>query len=193
MARKHIEKDTYRTLFAKTGNQCAFPKCTHPLIDEDDDFIAQVWHIEAAEQGGERFNPAMSDDQRRGASNLLVLCYRHHKKTNDVKTYTVEVLKKIKADHEALWSERPFSIPDSAVEKIIEDEIGYWLKIEMINSEWVKGFNLAMPIPKARDPMAHLAELSDSIDWLESLLTDLQKNSCRHGRKHIAVSVASWV
>lgn len=130
MARKALEKETYRTLFSKTGNQCAFPDCTHPLIDDDNKFIAQICHIEAAAPKGERYNPNMTDELRRSPSNLLVLCYRHHIKTNDVVKFPVNVLKKIKAEHEKNFAERPYHIPDTAIAEIVEKEKEFWSRLE---------------------------------------------------------------
>jgi hypothetical protein len=52
---------TYREVFLKSGNVWAFPGCDALLMDEDGNFVGQICHIEAAEPGGERFNPAMTN------------------------------------------------------------------------------------------------------------------------------------
>lgn len=62
---------TVRALLARSGNRCAFPGCDHPIVDEDNDYVAQLCHIEAAAPGGERFNSRSTDEQRRSPSNLL--------------------------------------------------------------------------------------------------------------------------
>jgi len=41
----------------------------------------------------------MTNDQRRHYDNLILLCPNHHTVTNDEKKYTVDGLKKMKADH----------------------------------------------------------------------------------------------
>lgn len=79
---------TLRELFAKSGNQCAFPDCEHPLIDEDHNFVANVCHIEDALPGG-RFNNKMTDEERRSYENLILFCYQHHKKTDNILKYSV--------------------------------------------------------------------------------------------------------
>ncbi|MBO4269146.1 hypothetical protein [Microbispora triticiradicis] len=94
-------KDTLRWLFSFSGNECAFPGCTSRLISADGTFIAQVCHIEAAQRGGERFNEQMSNEDRRAAANLMLMCHEHHVVTNDVTEYTVEVLQAMKDAHEA--------------------------------------------------------------------------------------------
>jgi hypothetical protein len=102
--------ETFRELFLKSGNLCAFPGCTALMMNEDGLFIGQLCHIEAAEPGGERFNPSMTNEERRSAPNLLLMCYPHHRETNDVTRYTVADLKGMKGNHE-----RRFSRPDRAM------------------------------------------------------------------------------
>src|SRR5579859_4942500 len=84
--------DTLRELFLKSGNLCAFPGCGRLMMNVEGVFIGQVCHIEAAEEAGERFNGAMTNEDRRASANLILMCYEHHQVTNDVDKYTVEVL-----------------------------------------------------------------------------------------------------
>ncbi len=102
--RLEITKETAKKLFAHSGNQCAFPNCTRLIIDGKGQFIAQLCHIEAAEPGGERFNSAMDNEQRRNFSNLLLLCYEHHVVTNNVVDYPVERLQRMKREHEERYT-----------------------------------------------------------------------------------------
>lgn len=97
--RKSPSIPTYKKLFGLSGNQCAFPDCTQDLI-VDNQVIAEVCHIEAASEGGERYNPSQTDEERASYENLILLCPTHHKITNDVEKYTVEKLKEMKANHE---------------------------------------------------------------------------------------------
>lgn len=73
------------------------------MFNADGDFVGQICHIEAAEPGGERFNILQTNEQRRHVSNLVLMCYDHHVHTNDVGKYTVDVLKRIKRDHEKIF------------------------------------------------------------------------------------------
>lgn len=109
-------QDTLRELFLKSGNLCAFPNCDHLMMNHDGEFIGQLCHIEAAEEGGERFNPAMNNEQRRAASNLMLMCYKHHVVTNNVKKYPVSKLQNMKREHEAR-----FSAPDRAIADTLID------------------------------------------------------------------------
>jgi len=109
--------DILRRLFLTSGNLCAFPGCKELMIDVDGNFIGQICHIEAAEKGGERFNASMTNEQRRGFENLMLMCYRHHTITNDVLRYPVTKLRAMKTNHE-----KAFSDPAVAMTRVLEDE-----------------------------------------------------------------------
>lgn len=130
MARLAPTKDTIRNLFARSGNVCAFPGCTAELINRKDKFVAQICHIEAAEEGGERFNPAMTDELRRHSDNLILLCYPHHIETNDVDQYTAEVLRQIKLDHEKVNGQKTYKINEQALYQVFHESEKYWKVIE---------------------------------------------------------------
>ncbi|OCZ69742.1 hypothetical protein A9F99_09165 [Acinetobacter pittii] len=74
------------------------------LFDLGGQFIGQVCHIEAANKKGQRFNPRMTNEERRDFENLILLCANHHIITNDVNEFPVNVLKNMKAAHEQKFS-----------------------------------------------------------------------------------------
>lgn len=113
--------DTVRQLYLKSGNLCAFPSCSSLMMNAEGAFIGQLCHIEAAEDGGERFNAAMTNDERRAPENLMLMCYPHHVITNDVAKYDVTKLRQYKAEHEAR-----FSSPDRAILGTLKD----WTTVE---------------------------------------------------------------
>lgn len=113
--------ETLRELFLKSGNLCAFPGCAQLMMNAEGIFIGQLCHIEAAEEGGERFNPAMTNEERRQAKNLMLMCYAHHQITNDVAAYPVAKLQKMKSDHEGR-----FSRPDRAILEKLTD----WTEVD---------------------------------------------------------------
>ncbi|KAA6449292.1 hypothetical protein F8161_19765 [Bacillus cereus] len=90
-----------RELYIFSGNQCAFPGCSNKIVNDDGTYIAQICHIEAANEGGQRFNLNMTNEDRRALSNLMLLCYEHHKTTDNTEVYTVEKMQEMKAKHEA--------------------------------------------------------------------------------------------
>ena len=102
--------ETFRELFLKSRNLCAYPGCDGLMMNQDGLFIGQLCHIEAAEPGGERFKSDMTNEERRAASNLMLMCYAHHRETNDVARYTATDLRMMKGAHE-----RRYSRPDRAM------------------------------------------------------------------------------
>ena len=75
------------------------------MMNAKGNFIGQVCHIEAAEFNGPRFNPNQTDEERRAFENLMLMCYPHHKETDDVGTYPVARLHEMKATHEAKFTD----------------------------------------------------------------------------------------
>ena len=119
MSRQAPKLDVIRRLFALSGNICAFPGCNHSLISDSGKFIGQICHIEAAEKGGERYNPNQSDEDRRAFENLVLMCYEHHIETDDVLIFPVSELKKIKAEHESKYTNDTYSFPEQLEDIII--------------------------------------------------------------------------
>lgn len=89
-----IKQATLKRLFALSGNRCAFPDCTTRLTGEGgSDFVGEVCHIEADSEGGPRYNPAQTEDERQSFKNLVVMCSTHHTVIDkDAAKYTVAML-----------------------------------------------------------------------------------------------------
>ncbi|MEI9911761.1 MAG: hypothetical protein WDO71_20195 [Bacteroidota bacterium] len=120
MARLAPKLEILRGLFALSGNQCAFPGCTHALISDKGTFIAEICHIEAANKGGERYNPTQTDEERRSFENLLLLCLAHHRETDDVTEFPVPRLKQIKKEHEDQFRADQYQIADEVLTKALD-------------------------------------------------------------------------
>lgn len=90
-----------KRLFACSGNRCAFPKCSAPMI-LDETLTGEVCHIKGKKLGSARFDPTQTDIERHAYENLILMCATHHTVIDDdEETYTVERLRKMKATHEA--------------------------------------------------------------------------------------------
>lgn len=126
MSRLTPKKDTLRALFAKSGNQCTFPACNHLLINHKNQLIGEVCHIEAAEEGGERYNPNQTDEERRDYSNLILLCHEHHVETNDINEFTVDKLKEMKRLHENKYRTEKFNVKEEILQSIMLQINDYW-------------------------------------------------------------------
>lgn len=102
---RHYKRSTIRKLDTLSGNRCAAPDCTKPLLARDvKTIVSKICHIEAANENGPRFNPDMEDDERRYFDNLILLCDECHSiidnKENENK-YPVALLKEWKKNHES--------------------------------------------------------------------------------------------
>jgi hypothetical protein len=120
MARLEIKESTLKKLFALSGNRCAFPGCAQTVVNEHADLIAEVCHIEAASEGGQRYNRDQSDEDRRGFDNLLILCPTHHAVTDNVAEYPVERLRRMKQDHERRSAAHRLEIGDAQAARLYE-------------------------------------------------------------------------
>lgn len=172
MARIAPTRETLNALFAKSGNVCAFPGCTHELVTSRNIFVGQVCHIEAANPGGQRFNPNSTDEQRRSFENLLLLCYRHHKETDDFGTFDVNALRAIKCQHESIHGEKPFKINESFLHRLEAEMQVYWNEIEVANAkknhiapDFAVRLNVGLPATK------QFAEIGASVDRIAELLS----------------------
>lgn len=72
--------EVLRELYMLSGNLCALPDCPQLLIGETFDYLGEVAHIHAASDNGPRAKRSLSDEQRREAWNLMLLCPTCHKK-----------------------------------------------------------------------------------------------------------------
>jgi len=120
MARKPPTPSTVKKIFALSGNTCARPNCNNKLV-EDNVVIGEICHIEAAEEGGPRFNEDSNDECRRSGENLLALCESCHKKIDaDENKYPTPMIRQWKKDHEAKNSTSNYIISDDVADKAIE-------------------------------------------------------------------------
>ena len=92
---------TLKRLFGLSGNECAFSTCTKKLVNQKNALDSNICHIQAASEGGERYNKDMTDKERADYPNLILLCPQHHSETNDIVKYTVESLEMMKKNHES--------------------------------------------------------------------------------------------
>jgi hypothetical protein len=120
MPRLEPTPSTKYKLLALSGNRCAFPECGQKIVDDDNHLVGQFCHIEATSEGGERYNPNQSDEERRHINNLILLCANHHIVTDDVAKYDVAFLQQMKISHERQYREHPYEPPKAALEELGE-------------------------------------------------------------------------
>jgi len=70
---------TERALYAYSGTTCYYPDCKTPVIvfvEDEPVSNVEIAHIKGAYPGSPRYDPAMTDDERRSFPNLILLCKR---------------------------------------------------------------------------------------------------------------------
>ncbi|MBR6125329.1 hypothetical protein IKQ19_17350 [Candidatus Saccharibacteria bacterium] len=103
-AARNISQNTIKRLYGLSGNVCANPKCRKPLVTEDNQ-IGEIAHICAASPEGARFDPNMTDDERRSIDNLILLCESCNKLVDSNESdYSVSILRAWKNNHEGFTS-----------------------------------------------------------------------------------------
>ncbi|MCY4321523.1 MAG: hypothetical protein OXC37_03845 [Bdellovibrionaceae bacterium] len=151
MARLPLKKTTLKALFGKSGNQCAFPECKEQLIDEENNCIGQLCHIESANETGARFNPDSNDEYRRSYENLILLCPTHHYKIDKSKKFSTEKLKSIKTDHEKIFQHSNFKVNDRELIKFMKEMDNYFIEVAKNNRDWQSKCLLARNIDAQRN------------------------------------------
>ena len=99
-----INDKTRKLLWGRSGSQCAF--CRSELImdatpQDNESVIGEECHIISGKPNGPRYNPEFRIDEIDSYSNLILLCRIHHKIIDDQpETFTTDILRKLKANHE---------------------------------------------------------------------------------------------
>ena len=132
---------TRTLLWGRAGGHCSFTECRRNLFfdaseTDDESLVGDIAHIVAESPDGPRGDSALMPEERRKYSNLILLCKIHHKPIDDQpNTFTVEVLQRMKADHEA-WVKKSLSI-DTARQRdheLYADIIDFWSEAASIDN-----------------------------------------------------------
>lgn len=90
---------TLKRLFAVSGNQCAFPDCESPIVEDSGTVTGIICHICARSRGGPRYDASQTDEERHSFPNLLLMCGRHSKLIDsEPEYYTVQLLQRMKSN-----------------------------------------------------------------------------------------------
>lgn len=102
---RNYTKPTLKILFGQSGNECAEPQCSNPIIatatkQSAAANIAHIAHIFAFSEDGPRGKATMSAQEINHHSNLLLLCPTHHTNVDTQhETFPASMLLKWKEDH----------------------------------------------------------------------------------------------
>ncbi len=112
-----ISVKTRKLLWGKSGNRCAM--CRHELSvdknkDDNESIIGEECHIISESKNGPRHDSQYKRELIDSYDNLILLCRIHHKQVDDqYYTYSTNVLREIKKNHEKSISEKLKDEPET--------------------------------------------------------------------------------
>ncbi len=154
-----------KALFAVSGNVCAFPGCSQPIVDESSHvIIGEVSHITAASSGGPRYDPQQTEEKRHGFDNLLLLCAAHHKIIDEQPDeFPVGRLVEIKKEHEAKHPHAASTLDDVSAQNLISNSVILGSAIQTVHQTGGQAAHLIVNPPiQSKEP--ELIPLIHSID-----------------------------
>lgn len=112
-----ITDKTRKILWGRSGNRCSI--CRQRLVVDEtsvdaESVVGDECHINSSAPNGPRHDPTVNHLMIDDLPNLLLLCRVHHKMVDDqFETYTAEVLRSIRANHER-WVEAKLKEPEGS-------------------------------------------------------------------------------
>lgn len=103
--RRNYSASVLKTLFAYSGNTCAFSSpetgvaCEEKLTDPSWAKVkARICHIRGLNSGSARHDPTLTESEANGFDNLLLMCPNHHAEVDDLtpELFPVDVLERMK-------------------------------------------------------------------------------------------------
>ena len=168
-----ISAKTRKMLWGRAASRCSIADCRIELVmdpgDTDDpSLVGEECHIVAREDGGPRGLSKLSPDKRDLYSNLILLCCNHHKLVDDRSDeYPVEVLQRIKSEHEEWVRSRlgPAGIEEQRDEERYAAIVDEWARRADLDS-WESWTSSLMSHGHPRLPAERLEGLSGLNQWL---------------------------
>lgn len=129
-----ISEKAIKLLWSNAAGRCSFTDCNEKLtVEQAAHFsphtLGEMAHIKGKKKGSNRYDETQNDKQRDSYENLILLCPNHHTlidRQENEEIYVVEVLAKMKLDHEASISRRLESVKISDVDEL-KDQIAICL------------------------------------------------------------------
>lgn len=155
---------TERALYAFSGMTCYFPDCATPVIifvGDEPVCNVQIAHVYGANANSPRYDPFMTDDERRAFANLVLLCTPHHTIVDRLHPadYPPEELQRWKVQREAdagIDNAALSSLPEDRLVELIEKAVSSCRPERLVAAELGLGFVmgrqlLSVPPASARD------------------------------------------
>ncbi|WPD25038.1 MAG: hypothetical protein SD837_10840 [Candidatus Electrothrix scaldis] len=106
LKRKYSQR-TLKILFGLSGNQCAYPECTNPVIQgatekSEKIVLNEICHIYALNEDGPRGRVGLTEKELNAYENLILFCPTHHVIVDKQhESYSADLLKDWKQSHES--------------------------------------------------------------------------------------------
>ena len=185
MARKSPSARSLKLLYVRSGNECAFPDCEHPIFNDKGLYIAQLCHIKGTKKGGQRYDADQTDEERRSPENLLFMCHRHHKETDNEEEYSVDKLTEIKNNHELRFTEEGRKFSKEMIRQVLFEVNYFWNKqstksFELqdlkIERDFDRGiFDLFKELDEHISTISNYCDICADSDTSETLTSDLKE------------------
>lgn len=175
-----ITDKTRKILWGRSGNRCAI--CRRELVidatpADDESVVGEECHIISGKGQGPRYDSSLSEERIDDPENLLLLCRVHHKMVDDQhETYTADLLKNLKQNHEKWVSStlaEQTQVPHVRIRRIKENIPPFLTRVlsgqEIINiagGAYGSLFDYEEPISAAETEM--IADFLQEVqDWAE--------------------------
>jgi hypothetical protein len=136
-----------KTLFAHSGNTCAYPGCEARMTDPAWQHVnAQIAHISGERPGAPRYDAAMPDRHRWSYDNAILLCPNHHRRIDylEPNEHPVERLVAMKRLHESRAEAVAWWGTDEKLETISALAIDLSARIRAIHPDATRAASLLM-------------------------------------------------
>ena len=159
-------------LWGRGAATCSFPDCKKNLfIDrtetDDETLIGEMCHIIAEADNGPRGDSSFPMDKRNVYENLILMCRNHHRIIDSqTNTYSIDLLRKMKSDHEG-WI-KSFNTIDPVKQRDDETYSGYideWEKRVHLK-EWLGWSSWMLSAGQPRVTIDTYDDLDELRRWL---------------------------
>ena len=171
---RRISNEVMRLLFAHSGNRCAYPGCTNPILEDDGQLTGECCHIKAFSPGGPRYDALQTDDERNGEDNLMLMCSRHHAIVDkNVDRYTVDVLQEYKRNHEERYSAETLKLTEEQLRYLQMSSENFWKRMGEIDHENENWLDFKIMVDQDRSTEDILKDVEQKLNWIDNTFEDL--------------------
>lgn len=202
-----INNKEQKILWSRAAGRCSMPDCRRKLtFDKAEETgsitFGQMCHI-VGEKNAETSPRGISKlplENRNEYSNLILLCSNHHEQIDkDELSWPVELLHKIKSDHE-LWVEESLAsnhlTPETIVYSNIIDNLNSYLRLDNFN--WFMSNAIKNILHRDFiDALDYIEERKLAIDWpntnspLEKSIKDLMNSYIEYANHFLKYAIIS--